>query len=410
MRIRRPLTAALACTALIAAGLTAGAPTAQAGPQRAATVITDWNAVALRTIFTEAASPIPSGALYLGFSSLAVYDAVRSARSCDCRANPVAAAAVAAHDVLAEYFPDSTANLAADLDESLGDLRDNAAKTRGIEIGEEAAAEMIASRVDDGRDDATIMFTKAPAIGVWRPTPPTSAPMLVPWLGFVEPLLLDSANQIRPEGPDPVTSAAYAADFNEVKRLGELESESRTARQTDIALFFNFNTIVLYLDALGRMLAEEPLRLPATARLYALVNASVADALITTWRLKYDIGFWRPITAIHEADADGNPATAADTDWTPLGPTPPYPENSSGHGSITNAFTMSLALSTGRNRTDLDLHSPATMSDRHYGSLDKLARDAFSSRIWLGIHFRAAMQDARFVGRQAARIVDRRLP
>jgi hypothetical protein len=410
MRIRRPFTAVLASTALVAAGLAVGAQTVQAEPKRAGTVVTDWNAIALRTVFTEAESPIPSGALYLGFSSLAVYDAVRSARSCDCRANPVAAAAVAAHDVLVEYFPDSSANLAADLEASLDDVPDNGAKTRGITIGEEAAAEMIASRVDDGRDDATIMFTKAPAIGVWRPTPPADAPMLVPWLGFVEPLLLDSPTQIRPDGPDPVTSAAYARDFNEVKRLGEVDSKTRGPQRTDTALFFNFNAIVLYEDALSRMLAEKPLSLRATARLFALVNASIADALITTWRLKYDIGFWRPTTAIQQAADDANPATTADPTWVALGPVPPYPENSSGHGSITNAFTMSLLLFTGRNRTDLDLHSGATMSERHYGSLDKLTRDAFNSRIWLGIHFRAAMQDARFVGRQAARIVDRRLP
>lgn len=152
---------------------------AEPGPERAQ-VIRDWNAIAIRTIVTENLAPPGVAQLYLGFVSAAVYDAVTGAPPG--RASVSAAAGTAAHDVLVEYFPASTAHLDADLAALLAAVRDGNRQDRGIAVGAAAADRLIASRVGDGRDDATITLDVTPAPGVWRPTPPAFLPMATPAL------------------------------------------------------------------------------------------------------------------------------------------------------------------------------------------------------------------------------------
>ncbi len=137
-------------------------------------VVLDWERTSMRTIYTEAATPIPVGVLYLGFTSVAMYDAVKTAYRR--QASPAAAAAVAAHDVLVEYFDGSEDNLDADLTASLDAVPDGSAKDRGMAIGGRAAADMIESREDDGRDDTSIVYNKAPRPGSGgrRPVAPCS--------------------------------------------------------------------------------------------------------------------------------------------------------------------------------------------------------------------------------------------
>jgi hypothetical protein len=388
-----------------------------APPPPAAAFVTEWAGIALATVYP--ARSVPDGSLYLGFTALAVYDAVHTAKRGSTRPTSArAAAAVAAHDVLVTYFPAAAATLDAELTESLGTIAPSRIKNRGIRVGRAAAAEMVASRVGDGRNDPAVVYTKTPAVGIWRPTPPNNAPMALPWFGHVKPLLLDWPTEIKTDGPDALTSSAYAADVAEVARVGVATGSTRTEDQTTTAKFYNYNANLQVQQALLGLLEDEPLGVVRTARLLALVNASIADALITTWRLKLDIGLWRPVTAIALADTDGNAATAPVAGWVPLidtlggmpAGTPPYPEWPSGHGSVINAFTEAVELTMGTTETDLTLYSGVTDSTKDYTDLDALSDDAFMARIWLGIHFRDAMEDARYVGQQAARIADERLP
>lgn len=393
----------------------------------------DWQRIALRTIYTEGASPIPSGSLYLGFTSLAVNDAVRTSlrrgpasgarrshasASRRSHASAQSAAVVAAHDVLVEYFPASAANLDSDLVSSLSAIPDGRAKTTGIRIGRAAAARMIASRVGDGRNDTSIVYRRDPAPGVWQP-PATG--MLVPWLGFVDRLMLHqlvavygSGPLTGPEyvadfalsvdGPDRLTSPEYAADFDETRRLGSATSTERTAEQTETARFFNANAVVQYRDALLRHLDTSDLSLARTTRLFAGIDAATADGLIQCWRLKYDYGFWRPSQAIAGADIDGNPATAADPAWTPLLPNPPYPEYPSGHACVTSAFVGAVRPVFGDD-LPLLLRSTVTGTERLYPTLTDIEHDAFHARIRLGIHFRDGMDDGYRIGHRTARRV-----
>ncbi|HEX6246833.1 MAG TPA: vanadium-dependent haloperoxidase [Nocardioidaceae bacterium] len=413
----RPLRVLAALAALALAASLGTSASATPGNGTDSGVVVDWNRIALRTVYAEGGTPVPAGPLYLGFTSLAVHDAVTTAtdrRTGDGRVSVVAAAAVAAHDVLVEYFPGSAVGLDADLARWLGSVKDGPAEDTGVAIGAAAADRMVASRVGDGRGSTSHPFTLAPAPGVWRPTTPGTS-MAVPWLGFVTPLVLDSATQIQLQGPDALTSAAYAADFDETRLLGSATSTVRSAEQTQTALFFNDNVIRQLVLALADNLTEHPRSIAATSRIFAVANAAIADGLITTWRAKHDVGFWRPVTAIREADTDGNTLTVADPGWTPLvglTGTPPYPENASGHATVTNAVTTALALLQHGDHTDLELESfvPGLVDGhRHYSSLRDLSDDAFDARIWLGIHFRAAMDDGRHVGQEAARLVAERV-
>lgn len=422
MRYIRTALVTIGSTAVVVAGLavpatTAAPPPAPPGPP--SRTVTDWASIALSTVYP--ARSVPDGALYLGFTSLAVYDAVLTAKQEHPRHGWVsarAAAAVAAHDVLAQYFPASSGTLDAALATSLGALPDVPSKAAGVAVGHTSAAAMIASRVGDGRNNPAITFTKTPAIGIWRPTPPNNLSMALPWLGYVKPLLVSSLASVQVDGPDALTSTGYLADYNEVKTTGAATGATRTADQTTIAKFFNSNVILQTERGLLAMLDDEPLGVMATARLFALINASAANALITTWRHKLEVGYWRPITAIREGDNDTNTSTVGDPTWTPLidtlggtpPGTPPYPEYPSGHASGLNAFTEALTLMTGTTATDLTLFSSVTNSTRHYSDLGTLSQDGFMARIWLGIHFRDAMEDARSIAVQTTRLVDSRLP
>ena len=378
-------TSAALILGLVATPAAAGPTSGHASPG----VALFWQRIAQETVFPT--TPVPAGPLYLAFTSLAVDEAVRTA-SKQRPASPAAAAAVAAHDVLVAYFPASVTALDAHLTTSLAAVPDGAAEEGGATIGRAAAAKMIASRVDDGRN-APIVYSRAPAPGVWQPGP---TGMAVPWLGFVKPLVVEEAVSV--DGPDPISSAAYAADFDEVKRFGSVASTERTDTQTDTARFFSDNPVLQLRSALLGRLDKDPLSLAQTTRLFATLDAATADALIQSWRLKYDVGFWRPFQAIPAADTDGNDATTADAAWKPLlGTTPAYPDYVSGHACVVSAFTATVGPVLG-DRVALDIKSAVTNSERTYRSLQALESDAFMARIWLGIHFRDAMEDGYGLG------------
>ena len=160
-----------------------------------------------------------------------------------------------------------------------------------------------------------------------------------------KPFLVESASQFRTPGPLALTSAAYAAEVNEVKAIGSLNSSTRTPAQSHAAAFWQTNPAANYNAIARRFVDLYSLDLSDSARLFAMLDLTAADALITTWSDKYYFNFWRPWAAIRQADTDGNPATVADPGWKPMfdptldpaiggvGPalsTPPYPDHPSG--------------------------------------------------------------------------------
>lgn len=400
-------------------------PAAGAQPPAAAdpAVIPAWNATAVSTI----TAPAPNGAgkanveafLWFAFVQAAVYNAVNGITGeyelykwnvkASKRASPQAAAAAAAHGVLMEYFGTGdfansetiATNLNAALATSLSPIPDGMAKRQGIRYGERAAEHLIELREDDGRF-APVVFNVPPGPGVWRPTPPAMAPFFDPWLGQVEPLLLDSPSQFRPGPPPAISSDLYVEEFEEVRDYGVNVGSKRTATQTETALFFSDVGIGPLQAGLRDLVTRRGLDISDSARLFAAVDMSIADTAIAVWDGKFHYGWWRPITAIREADTDGNPNTTGVPGWTPLLVTPPYPDWPSGLNGVIGAASTVLSQLNADGLVDLNLTSAAAGVTRHYDLAADIQQDGIDARVFSGIHFRTADEVAIVMGTQVA--------
>jgi hypothetical protein len=405
--IRGRRLASLGFALLLAGPLFAGTANADtaARPVEDASVVSDWNATAVATLAGDTSKVPQEWAVYLGFMHAAIYNAVvgvkgryepyRSEGRAPRGTSATAAAAAAGHKILETYSPYAQSALDAALAASLAGIPDGAAKTAGVAFGERAAQELIDQRAHDGRN-APVLFTKPPAPGVWRPTPPAFAPMAVPWLGGVTPLLVRSATQFAPPPPPALTSKRYTRDFMEVKAVGSATSAVRTADQTATALFFSGSAGVQLSAALRDQAAKRGLDIVDAARMFAAANMIANDALITAWRAKLFYGVWRPSTAIQLADTDSNPATTADPAWTPLLVNPPYPDYVSGYNAFAASTTRALEDLFGRRKLDITLTSTAVPGAvRHYDTGRAVRADVVDARVWLGIHFRFADVAAR---------------
>ena len=402
-------TAALTTALLATAPSASAAPTAtDRGPAHAsrvtkAQVLLNWERIALRTVYTDASAQVPVGVPVLGFTSLAMHRAVQASMSRDRKSSERAAVIQAAYQVLKHYYPGLKGKLGADRAASLAHVHSGPAKRFGIKVGKRAGRGVLSERAGDHYLDPNIHYTKPPAPGIWQPTSGTD--MLGGWIGSLRHLLVKK--NVKVDGPDALTSSAYTTQFEEVKSLGRSNSTTRTQAQRQTALFFNANAVSQLSDALVRYLERRPLSLSATARLFAAMHGAQTDSLIQCWRLKRDVGFWRPFQAIRDAELDGNPATTEDNTWAPLIPNPNYSDYVSGHGCVTSSAVEVIRQTLGE-ETRLYLTHP-TLPTRSYPLLSEWEDDAFLARIWGGLHFRTAMVDAYRIGHITARRVVRAL-
>lgn len=317
-----------------------------------------------------------------------------------------AAIASGATHVLSYLFPAQTQRLAIERDNALATIPEGPDKQNGVLFGLSVAQALIALRTDDGWD-AFEAYEGKHLPGYWVPTEPMYAVAIRPRWPEVEPWSVTSIDALRPDGPPDMSSREYSRDFNEVKSLGSATSSARTSEQTSIAIFWSngpgtstppgqWNTIALQVaGATSASLGEK-------ARLFATLNASLADAAIAGWDAKYHYEFWRPVTAIHQADQDENVSTATDGAWRPLLITPAFPEYVSGHSTfsataatiLTKEFGEGFAFTTGSDSL------PNTV--RSYPDFDSAAREAGRSRIYGGIHYEFSNRDGQLLGRNVA--------
>jgi hypothetical protein len=380
-----------------------------------ADAVADWNAITVQATMT-AARPGVTGFLDIAMVQAAVYDAVQAIERRyepyyveikGASGSPVAAAAKAAHDVLVHLFPAQAASLDTTYQQYLSD-RGLAANDPGVAVGATAAAGIIALRACDGSFPVPPPppFIGGTDPGVWRPTPPAFSPMLVPWLGSVTPFTLTRPSQFRAAPPPALTSREYARDYNEVKALGALNNSSRTPEQTDLAHFWNANYIVVLNQVLRDIAGAQIDDIARSARLFALADLAIADAIITAWNTKNYYVFWRPITAIQEGNNDGNSRTVGDPTWLPLITTPPYPDYTSGANSVTSALVNSLTLFFGTDHMTFSVTTtnlgPTIEDTRTYRRFSEVAEEVVNARIYEGIHFRFADEAGRKQGRQVA--------
>ncbi len=396
----------------VAAAVTAAAAMALAAPALArADTVTEWNLNASSAIFVTAGQGPQASVPHLAMVHGAVYDAVNaidgsregyliSSRLASPFDSKEAAAATAAYRVLVTLFPGQKTTLDAHYAASLAAVADGVPKTRGMAVGEAAAAAMIAARTNDGRF-GPYRFPVGSEPGVWRPVLPAFVNDPNAWLKDVKPFLIRSGIQFRSKGPNALTSTKYAREFNEVKSLGSAGSTKRTADQTHAARYWAENPPGTWSRVFRTLSAQQGLSLVENARLFAMLYLTAADALITVWNDKAHYLFWRPITAIREADTDGNRATEPDADWLPLIPTPVYTEHSSGHSGLSGSFVRTLQQFFGTDGIGWTDTNNAGLT-RSFTRFSQAIDEVVDARVWSGIHFRTADEQGARIGRQVA--------
>jgi hypothetical protein len=364
-----------------------------------ADVVLEWNQLAVHAIGQARVSPVV-GSRAMAITQAAVYDAVNAIDPefepyhatvhASRGASPEAAAAQAAHDTLSALFPAQAATFDGALAADLAGIPPGLAR-QGTDVGREVARQILDWRSTDG-SGATVPYTPGTNPGDWRPTPPGFLPALAPQWPSVTPFAMTSGSQFRPGAPPALTSAEYAAAFNEVKDLGRADSTTRTPEQTQIAKFWNdgLGTAFAfgYWNKIAQQVAEdERLGLVEDARLFALLNIATADALISCWDAKYTYNLWRPVTAIRAADTDGNPATEPDAGWTPLLVTPNFPSYTSAHSTVSAAAAGVLTGLFGADHTFSVGSESLPGVTRTFDSFEAAAAEAGRSRIYGGIHY-----------------------
>ena len=398
-----------------------------------------WNEIAVNTLIGlpgPAGGAPPAASVHVAMVQGAVFDAVNAIGRKHYKpyllkqrfshwASEDAAVAAAAYGVLFDIvstvppqnIPDATratvlATLAMQYEDALADIPDGWAKTKGIAAGEAAAEAMIEAREDDGRFGPSQWVPNADP-GHWSPQtdPATGQPILdpTPWVGAVEPFTLKSPSQFRTRGPNKLSSHKWAREFNEVKKIGAVNSTKRTTTETYIARWWQ-STPVRSWNEVGRDLAmRKGLDALETARLLALQNLSGADASINCWNDKYYWDFWRPWNAIQRAAEDGNPATKPDAAWLPL-IAAPYPDHPSGHLCLDGAHTRILWKFFGnRVRGGFSITSistlllPTDVRTRHFDSFSQVLDEVVEARIWAGLHYRTADLQGKALGLSVAR-------
>jgi hypothetical protein len=351
----------------------------------------------------------------LAITQIAVYDAVNGIvrggaplivdlhgpRS----ASAEAAAASAARTAVDALLPSQQPTIDAFFQSSLAQIGSGEQVERGVRFGERVAAAVLAARTNDGAAATPPVFTPGSGPGEYQLTPPAFAPAAFTQTGHVAPFVLESASQFRPAPPPALTSPKYAADFNEVHSLGELNSTTRTADQTAIAKFWGAAPIWIVWNQIADQAAVGfGNSLEQNARLFALLNTTLADSAIALYDAKYAFHRWRPITAITAPD-QGNPNTTADPTWVPPANTANDPSYPGAHAAFSQAAATVLEDFFGTDVFSFSLTNPSVDLTRTFTSFSQASEEASASRIFAGQHFRSEEDAGQTLGGQVADFV-----
>jgi len=386
-------------------GLLVGCCSAEAAIPITDSPVAHWNEIALDSI-RATATPPPKASRILAMLHVAIHDAyngvhhtyeqyqVPAPRWKD-DISGRAALAAAASDILGNAFPDRTALFQAEEARQLRLGRRAKGRRAGIRWGAYVAQAVIAARSSDGATTSLVHVPEA-GPGEWVATPPAFATGLLPQWGAVQPFGIPSAEAFLPVPPPPLDSEVYAEEVEQVRVLGAVGSVARTADQTQVARFWangaGTATPPGHWNQIARqILAQRRMGLGEEARMMALLNVALADAAIVCWKAKYEYTLWRPVTAIREADTDGNPLTIGEPGWAPLLTTPPFPEYTSGHSTFSGAGAAVLAQAFGKDAIAFVGESDdAPGIQRPFGGFWEAAEESGMSRIYGGIHFMSA--------------------
>lgn len=371
-------------------------------------IVIDWNARAYESAFADDQFQTFKGQRAHAMMHLAQHDALNGIERRYYRfladkhrpdklapqADPRAAAAQAAHDVLLSEYPKDAAALDALLSKQLSKVADGVGKDAGRELGRRAAASIVAVRTGDGIV-AEGSYTFGTGAGIYQTTPDWKGFVAAPALGEARPFLLHSGTQFRPGPPPALTSSEYAAALEEVRRSGAKESKVRTADQTAYAVWW-MEFAEGSVNRLARKLAADAnLDLWETARLFALLDASLIDVYIAVWDSKFHFNHWRPYTALR---------AAGHATWEPLRPTPPTPDYVSAHAAgCAVSFRVLEEFFPRMQSFTMDSNAaPRGMPTRSFAGFRTAAHECGDSRVRLGFHFRYATDAGEHMGRDIA--------
>jgi hypothetical protein len=387
--------------------LLAATVSAQAARAADAEVVYEWNQILQTTIPATAGF---QGPRMYAMMHIAIFDSVNAIErayspyrvmvKASSGASQEAAAAQAAHDILSVLIPtpDARAVFDAALAARLATIDPDRAR-QGVAIGRATAAEILAWRQSDGSTDPPPTYVLPPIAGLWQPTPPGFLPAGGTQFPRVEPFALLTSTQFLPRRFPELNSAEYAADFNEVKALGRVDSLTRSQEQTQLALLFaavisSTSNFAIWFNVARDVARDRLLSLVDAARVYALLSATMNDCLQTAHASKFVYGLWRPVTAIRRADEDLNALTDADPSWLPLLITPPYPSHASNMACVGAGAARSLADVFGTNDIaitgrwyDNTAGTGTPVATRSYAGFRQMAEDQGRSRVYGGIHF-----------------------
>jgi hypothetical protein len=368
-----------------------------ANPARA-DAVTDWNTKAADFI-TEAKLGTPPAVRVMAIVQTAVHEAVQQAPAAPHAVAQDAAVAAASRAALRALMPGQQAAIETAYQAALAMLPDTPARASGINAGERAAAAVLAARAKEGPALAAADSTR-PHIGNQPGVyVPTVLPAATAWPGR-SPWVMANAAQFRPGPPVALGSATWARDFEEIKAYGGREGSRRSAEQTEIARFWDYSLPAIY-HGVVRSVALQPGRdVAANARLFATVAQAMDDALIAVFDAKHHYRFWRPVTAIRNADLDGHDATQRDAAWQPLLDTPMHPEYPSGHSILAGAVGAVLQAEVGSQPVRLATSSPtAKGATRQWTRIDDFVNEVAMARVWGGLHFRSTNEASLGMGR-----------
>jgi hypothetical protein len=380
-----------------------------------ADVVLDWNVIAVDTAVANHQNPFAQ-ARYAAIVQLAVFEAVNAITgdykpylgtiTAPRGASADAAAIEAAYQVLSAYFPTSAMALNAARANSLALIPDGQAKDDGIAAGDAAAAAMIVLRANDGSSPPQFKVPGPPVPGEWQATP--SCPIVngvavgiaFQWQ-FITPFGIPSASAFLLGPPPALTSNEYAKTYNEVMTVGSLTSTERAPDRASVALFYAADSPTQAFNQAARQVAvERGDTLSENARALALVNMAISDSLVASFLNKYHYNFWRPETAIHAGDTDGNSKTDADPNYAPFIVTPCFPSYPSNHGSAGNGAAEVLRRLYGEAGHSITLTNPTVPNIvLQYSSFKQITGDISDARVYGGIHFRTDQEAGADLGR-----------
>lgn len=370
--------------------------------------VLDWNSIMVNE--TSSQNPFFQ-ARFAAITQLAVFEAVNAIDkdfepylgtiTAPPGASPDAAAVAAAHAVLENYFPADAPILEAEYAASLARIPDGTPKLDGIKVGEAAAAALIALRTGDGATPPQFYLPTSSAPGAWQPTPacPAAGGTLLQWRNL-RPFAIQRAAQFRSAPPPPLTSERYARSYNEVMRVGSINSVFRPQDRADVALFYAKTPPVPVWNSVAAQVAVAQGRsMSENARALALMDVAIADASVTVFETKYFYNAWRPETAIH---ANGDPT------WTAYIVTPCFPSYGSAHGSLSNAARKVLEHVYGPGNHFIMLSNPAVAGVvLQYQTFEQITHDINDARVYGGIHFRFDQEAGSEQGRKVGAYVYR---